>query len=491
MNVLERLGIVRKAALPAQARLPEQERVAVATPQTRRSYQLGGPLTLNNPWLLIPQPQNLVLYEQLVKTIPVLSAAIGITCHLVGCPKIESEDELAAEEAMEWWEGLSVNQIQTGGGNWFMGHVYDHLLYGRAHAEILLRADRADIYALQELHTRTVDLRPRASGYGVDLIQRQGLGGLQTPLDPRLILTSVHDIHDDSPQGNSLLCGLEFVSEILEKIWWAEREIWDRFGVPVWEVNYEPPETFSDPTGTKTGLISSAFSGALHDAMESRKQGDVRDMVTVGKVRVAILGADGQQMDIEVPGRALLEQIVAKTHIPPFMLSLNWATTERLSRDQAILLGEYIDGIREHLEAPIMYLFRLRQALVGRPFDFELTWEAPSLIDDVMTADAALKTAQADGAKLKVLREEWTLGIVKNVDVARAMRPDLKDKTDAEVLAACPGLLAEPPAPLLAPPGPDGTPPQDNNPPPPNAGVARLPGKSLSYAEAGWNGNGH
>ena len=43
--------------------------------------------------------------------------------------------------------------------------------------------------------------------------------------------------------------------------------------------------------------------------------------------------------------RQILEQLVAKTGLPPFLLGLNWSTTERMSTQQAdILMAPYCVG---------------------------------------------------------------------------------------------------------------------------------------------------
>lgn len=490
MNLLERFGLQRKASLPVVAR-EEMGVVALASSQTRRSYQLGSPV-LANPFLIVPQHQNLVLYEQFAKTIPILPAAMRRITELVGCPKAASEDQDATDEVNEWWENVQVNQIQQGGANWFAGHVFDHQLYGRAHAELIPTADRTDIGAIQELHTRTIDLRPKAVAYGVEIVQRLALGGFPKVLNPALILTSVHDIQGDSPQGNSLIGGLEFVSEIYEKILIATRGVWNRFGQPSYWLNFEPPEKWDDPLGIRGAAINANQAAMMDNIEQARANGDIKNFSTVGKVTVQILGANGETLDIEVPGRHILEQICAATGLPPWMFGYHWSTTERLSRDQAIILGERIDSVREHLEAPLLYLFRLRQALVGRPFTEKcmLEWEAPSLMDATEEAKGDLLRAQADGAKLKILEREWTLGIVSNIDVAREMRGDLEGMTDAEVLAKLPDLLAAPPAPPANPLAASGDPASQEDVPPQSSN--NPPGKSLSYGDA-WsisNGNG-
>mgnify|MGYP001527896479 FL=1 len=50
----------------------------------------------------------------------------------------------------------------------------------------------------------------------------------------------------------------------------------------------------------------------------------VKDFVAVGDVSVKVIGADNAVLDSEIPVKQLLEQIVAKTGLPPFMLGLSW-----------------------------------------------------------------------------------------------------------------------------------------------------------------------
>ena len=68
--------------------------------------------------------------------------------------------------------------------------------------------------------------------------------------------------------------------------------------------------------------------------------------MAVGDVDVKVIGADGPILDSQVPVRQILEQLVARTGIPPFMLGLSWSSTERMSTQQADLLTSEITAIR-------------------------------------------------------------------------------------------------------------------------------------------------
>ena len=84
--------------------------------------------------------------------------------------------------------------------------------------------------------------------------------------------------------------------------------------------------------------------------MEAGRDGRVRDFVAVGDVDIKVIGADNQVLDSEVPVRQILEQFVARTGIPPFLLGLSWSSTERMSTQQADMMTSELTAIRRGLE---------------------------------------------------------------------------------------------------------------------------------------------
>ncbi|HEY9014927.1 MAG TPA: hypothetical protein VIM84_07680, partial [Gemmatimonadales bacterium] len=278
------------------------------------------------------------------------------------------------------------------------------------------------------------------------------------------------------PQGNSLLYGLPFVAETYNKMLAALKETWLRYGTPKFHVTYVPPDTLNDPRGLITGPIANQIARALEQTLRDSSNGKTSDLVTVGDVRISIIGAEGEALDIEVPGRQILEQIVAKTGLPSWMLGLHWSTTERMSSVEASLLGEMIDHIREHLEAEIRYLFTLRQLLVGRPFEWELEWEAPSIIDQMQTAQAEKTEAEALSARIKANRELWSLGALTDIMFVQRVLPEFEGKSEAEIRRMLPGLLAQPPSPVMAVGAGQVNGQQEND------NAARPFGRSLTYS---------
>ena len=131
-------------------------------------------------------------------------------------------------------------------------------------------------------------------------------------------------------------------------------------------------------------------------AMGAARHGAVRDFVAVGDVDIKVIGADNQVLDSEVPVRQILEQLIARTGIPPFLLGLSWSSTERMSAQQADLLTSEITAIRRNVEPVVEKICRLWLRLHGVAGTVTVDWEDIDLQDLVEEARAALYRAQAE-----------------------------------------------------------------------------------------------
>ena len=90
-----------------------------------------------------------------------------------------------------------------------------------------------------------------------------------------------------------------------------------------------------------------------------------------------------------------MEQIVAKTGIPPFMLGLNWNSTERMSAQQADMLTTEITAIRRTLTPVVQQICRMWLRMQGYTGTFRVDWEDINLQDEVEEAKAELYREQA------------------------------------------------------------------------------------------------
>jgi hypothetical protein len=121
--------------------------------------------------------------------------------------------------------------------------------------------------------------------------------------------------------------------------------------------------------------------------------------VASGDVEIKVIGADNQILDSEVPVRQILEQLVAKTGIPPFLLGLSWSSTERMSSQQADIMTSEIDAIRRSLTPVVERICGMWLRLQGYDSRVEVIWDTVNLQDEETEARAALYRAQAGAAE--------------------------------------------------------------------------------------------
>ena len=191
-----------------------------------------------------------------------------------------------------------------------------------------------------------------------------------------------------------MLRSMPFLCGILLKIYQSLGVNWERAGNVRFAVVYKPQGDIIDRAVAqdRAEQIASQWSAA----MQSSKNGTVRDFVAVGDVEVKVIGADNQILDSEVPVRQILEQLIARTGIPPLLLGLNWSTTERMSAQQADLMTSELTAIRRTLEPVLLKICDMWLCMHGYACTCNIEWETINLQDEVEEAKAALYTAQAD-----------------------------------------------------------------------------------------------
>jgi hypothetical protein len=209
-------------------------------------------------------------------------------------------------------------------------------------------------------------------------------------------------LYPEHPYGVSLLRSMPFLTELLLKIYYAMGQNWERCGNVRFAVTYKPQgeELEHGQAQERAEQIAREWSSA----MQSGRDGTVRDFVSVGDVSIKAIGADNQIPDSEVPVRQILEQLIAKTGLPPFMLGLNWSSTERMSSQQADMLTTELTALRRTLTPVAERICRLWLRLHGYGCNFEVVWDDINLQDEVEEARAALLREQA--RRLKIENDE-------------------------------------------------------------------------------------
>lgn len=131
-----------------------------------------------------------------------------------------------------------------------------------------------------------------------------------------------------------------------------------------------------------------------------------RDFVSVGDVSIKVIGADNQILDSEVPVRQLLEQIVAKLSVPPFLLGLSWSSTERMASQQCDILTSELEWYRALVTPVITKICRLFLRMEGFDDGVEIEWSNINLQDETELAQARLWRAQAQEIEQRIKEGE-------------------------------------------------------------------------------------
>ena len=338
------------------------------------------------------------LYDTLRLTVPIIDAAVCKIVRLTGGVSVQCESRRAQEDLNRFLESVQVNACGTGIET-FLGIYLEQLLtYGTALGEIVVSQDGKEISGLYNASLDDVELRTGDSPLELKIYSRDGAGNWLLVQRPELIAVSTLSPRPGELLGESVLKGLPFVSSVLLKIYNSMGLNWERVGNVRFAVTYQPGDG-NERAYTKERAIQIAQE--WRKAMKSG--GDISDFVAVGNVKIQTIGADNQILDSEVPVRQILEQVVAKTGIPPFMLGLSWSSTERMSSQQADMLTTEITAIRRTITPVVERICRLWLRMHGYTCGFEVLWEDINLQDLVEEARAELYREQAE--ELRLARE--------------------------------------------------------------------------------------
>ncbi|WP_283610130.1 phage portal family protein [Faecalispora anaeroviscerum] len=340
------------------------------------------------------------LYGALRESVPIISAALEKTVRLIGTFQVECPDAAARRGLAEFLRHVPVGAAQTGIQSFLSTYLDQLLLYGTAVGEILPRADGTGIAGLYNARLEHLELRRGENPMEVQLCVR-GTAGESVPVKyPDLVLLSALNPEPGEVRGVSILRGLPFLGEVLMKIYNTIGVNWDRVGNTRFAVTYKPSgEGDRAYAAERARQIAEQWSRAMQPGA------GVSDFVAVGDVNIRVIGADNQILDSEIPVRQLLEQIVAKLGVPPFLLGLSWSSTERMSSQQADLLTSELESYRRLLEPVIEKICRMWLSINGYSEWLEIDWDDISLQDTVDLAGARLKNAQAAKLEWEVQKE--------------------------------------------------------------------------------------
>ena len=339
------------------------------------------------------------IYREMREAIPVLDAAVGKMVRLCGGFTVQCRNREAQQKLEHFLQSVPCGRGQVGMDNFLAGYLDSLLTYGRAIGEMVVAGNKLRAVCWGDVTTLEVQEGDNALDtviWGMD--ER----GLMRPLPyQHLLLFTTMNPEPGHPYGVSIFRGMPFLAEILMKIYNAIGTNWDRAGNIRYSVICKGDDN-ADPAVIQERGRQVAAEWAR--AMEDGKNGTIRDFVAVGDVEIKVIGGEAPILDSEVPVRQILEQLIAKTGLPPFLLGLNWSTTERMSTQQADILTSELWALRRTVEPAMMKICRTFLALEGLDNKVDIVWDDISLQDITQEAQADLYRAQAEKYRAEVQR---------------------------------------------------------------------------------------
>ena len=330
------------------------------------------------------------LCREIRRSIPVADAALDKIVRLTGEFVLTSPDPAVQEELNRLSREIPIGSGRRGLRGFVEQYLSDLLTYGTAVAEMVPDTGSAGLGAVLLCSGDALAVRRADDGVGLRFFAaRDGVPG-EAVRWPELILYTPLDPAAGELWGHSLLEGLEPVSRLWKKILESTAQNFERAGSLRYAVTYRP----ADGERINAREVAETMAREWRAAMDG-DNGSVSDFVAVGNVEIRVIGADSPILDTEVPVRQILEQIVAKLGVPPFLLGLHWSTTERMSQQQSDLLTSELERYRSLLTPVLRRILDTHLRLWGHTAPFEVEWQDISLQDTAELADARYSNARA------------------------------------------------------------------------------------------------
>jgi len=340
------------------------------------------------------EPAEKELYDRLRFAVPVIDAAIMKIIRLTGGFRVICSDPEVQGELDRFLENVPVGISGRSIGCFADNFLDSMLTYGSAVGEIVKDSENQRIAGLWLGDVSAVRVSAGDTPFARSYTVRSADGTSKKVAHPENIL------YGSLTGGKSLLRGLPALSSILLRIYECIGQNYDRAGNVRYAVTYKPQSGTDDFVWSRERAQQIASEWA--DGMNSAKYGQVKDFVAVGDVDIKVIGADNKFFDTNVPVRQILEQLIAKLSIPPFLLGLNWSSTERMSSQQADILTSELEYYRRQLSPVICGVAGAFLASIGSDADCRVEWDNINLQDETALAEARLRNAQAREIEMRL-----------------------------------------------------------------------------------------
>lgn len=327
------------------------------------------------------------LYSSLREAVPIIDAAIGKIVRLLGNFKVTAHDNRAQSIVDDFIKNVTISGSSRGLYGFICTYIDELLTYGEAVGEMVLSNDGEQISALYNASLDDVQIVPCKSPLKL-LVCKNDCGDITPVKNQELVFTTLLNPKAGTACGTSVLKSLPFVSSILLRIFGSIKTNWERVGDVRFAVTYKPEQNGAALTQEGAKLIADEWKKAM-------RSDSVCDFVSVGDISVKVIGAENQMPDCDIPIKHIMEQILAKLGIPPFMLGISWSSTERMSEQQADILTSELEYYRKVLNPVISKIIGTQLRLCGFNCGFDIEWNNINLQDSVELSQARFNNARA------------------------------------------------------------------------------------------------
>lgn len=335
-------------------------------------------------------------YRSIREGIPIIDAALVKVIRLVGGFTVECSDKNVEKQLSDFLKNVDCGRGQKGIDAFLDCYLDSLLTCGRAVGEIVPEGSLKNVAAVLCGNVEDVEVLEGDTPLDFQLCLRDGAKPTPLPCQELLLFTALNP-EPEHPYGVSMLRSMPFLADTLMKIYKTVGVNWERAGNLRYAVIYKPGSDGADraQASNRAQMIAQQWQ----NAMQQSKNGSVHDFVAVGDVDISVIGGDSQTLDPEVPVKQILEQLISRTGLPPFMLGLSWSTTERMSSQQADLMTSELYAIRRAVTPALCRICDIWMRLTGHISAYEIVWDDINLQDQVEEARAELYRVQADQAR--------------------------------------------------------------------------------------------
>lgn len=333
------------------------------------------------------------LFEKVRRTVPIVDAALSKLIRLTGSFTLQCKDARYQKKLETFFHEVPVGLTGQSVYSFLDCYLDSLLVYGNAVGEIVLDKDETYIAGLWNGNIRNILVKAGQSPMERQYYLRTTEGEVLLQHPDRILFSALKP-PSGGIYGVSLLQGLPAFAEILLRIYECIGQNFDRAGNIRYAVTYKPANDPADMAYAQDRAQSIAKEWSA--GMQAARVGEIRDFVAVGDVDIKVIGAESEMPATEIPVRQLLEQLLSKLSVPPFLLGLNWSSTERMSAQQADILTSELEYYRRLLEPVILKIARTFLQYHGSAADVQIVWDNINLQDEVELAQARLYHAQAE-----------------------------------------------------------------------------------------------